>query len=506
MYASDHWHNRFSISTLGRRLRSVPMLLVLIPFVVGIILADSFTLPLAVVVGALIIAVITAWRTVPHRVSAVAVALALVLLGWIVSMLGANTSAVPYNRSVEMQVEVVSPIAQRDGYGVADGRIVVWYQGDERCDVNERVRLWIEKEDVEYGDVVELCGVLRPRISRYSDYDELLYRRGYAGGVAVAEYNTLSVSHHAPRGLQSYAIEKLSRYAIDTATHSTVEAMVAGSRYGMPRELSDAYSRTGLAHLMAVSGLHLGIVLLVINMLLLPLRLIHAGHRIANVIAIVALWLFVGVCGASASVVRAALMLSVLQLSLATSSRYNSLNALAASLFMMLLYRTDYLYDISFQLSALAVVGIIVWAVPLLRITTRGGLYAKLLVTLVMGVAATLWTMPLVSHTFGHIALVGVIITPIAMLCAYVIVAMGIMTLLLPHPLALPFGYMAEYAAYVQNRVAQNLTACGITGVDYSMSTVEVVVCYMLFIAVTLLMWSINRKKVVTLYSYDDLK
>ncbi len=499
MYASDHWHNSLSLSTLGRRLQSVPMLLVLLPLCLGILIAESFALHPAAIATTLVFALLIAWRTIDSRTSIVAITITITMLGWIAAMLGTNTSAVPYNRDVEMVVEITSPKRDMGEYSTADGCIVAWHDGTAWRDVEEVVKVWIDDVEAEYGDRVMLCGTLRPRISRHTDYDELLYRRNYAGGVGIGTYNTLHIGHHDPSGLQAYAIGKLSRYATDDASHATVEAMVAGTRHAMPQPLRDAYSRTGLAHLMAVSGLHLGIVLIAINILLLPLRLIHHGHRMANILAIVALWLFVGVCGASASVVRAALMLSALQLSLLSSSRYNSLNVLAATLFVMLLYRTDYLFDISFQLSALAVAGIILWGVPLLHTLQYRGIWRAALTTLFMGVVATLWTMPLVSHTFGHIALIGILATPLAMLCAYIIVSFGILTLILPHPLSLPFGYVAEWAAYAQNSIACSLNDWGITGFTYRMSGMEVAICYTLFIAITAVIWSINRKKVITL-------
>ena len=474
-------------------------MLVLLPLCLGILLAESFALHPAAIATTLVFALLIAWRTIDSRTSIVAITIAITMLGWIAAMLGTNTSAVPYDRDVEMVVEITSPKRDMGEYSTADGCIVAWHDGTAWHDVEEVIKVWIEDVEAEYGDRVMLCGTLRPHISRHADYDELLYRRNYAGGVGIGTYNTLHISHNDPSGLQAYAIGKLSRYATLDTSHATVEAMVAGTRHAMPQPLRDAYSRTGLAHLMAVSGLHLGIVLIAINILLLPLRLIHHGHRMANILAIVTLWLFVGVCGASASVVRAALMLSALQLSLLSSSRYNSLNVLAATLFVMLLYRTDYLFDISFQLSALAVAGIILWGVPLLHTLQYRGIWRAALTTLFMGVVATLWTMPLVSHTFGHIALIGILATPLAMLCAYVIVSFGILTLILPHLLSLPFGYVAEWAAYAQNSIACSLNDWGITGFTYRMSGMEVAACYTLFIAITAVVWSINRKKVITL-------
>ena len=59
--------------------------------------------------------------------------------------------------------------------------------------------------------------------------------------------------------------------------------------------------------------------------------------------------------------------------------------------------------------------------------------------------------MPIVSHSFGNIPYMGVVVTPVAMLTAYAVVCCGIFVLLLPHSAALPFGWVMEHAARVQN-------------------------------------------------------
>ena len=79
MYASDHWHNSLSLSTLGRRLRSVPMLLVLLPLCLGILLAESFALHPAAIATTLVFALLIAWRTIDSRTSIVAITIAITM-------------------------------------------------------------------------------------------------------------------------------------------------------------------------------------------------------------------------------------------------------------------------------------------------------------------------------------------------------------------------------------------------------------------------------------------
>lgn len=503
MSESVRWHKQLSIKVLWRRLVSAPMLLVLLPFVAGILLASSFTLPVLGVVVALCVAVALGWLTQSRRMSWGYVAVALLLFGYLVAEYRTPRASMPYNSVVEMDIVVSGIPAQREGYRVAKGRVIGWREDDEWSRADDKVQLWLRNDTIGNGDRVVVYGRVRERMSRFEGYDKLLRNRGYIGGVSI-ESNILDVTHTEYSSLNHRAVRRLARYATDSLSHATAEAMVTGSRHAMPKQLREAYSQTGLSHLLAVSGLHLGIVLLVVMAMLMPLRLLHRGHRIANVVVIAALWLFAVMSGLSPSVVRAAIMLTMLQLARLTSSVSNSVNILAVTLFVMLLYRPSYLYDISFQLSALAVAGILLWGQPLVR--RIGGPWSVKAVasTLIIGVVATLWTLPVVSYIFGNLPLAGVVITPVVMLFAYIVVAGGLFALLLPYPVAFPFAALCEWGARMQNTVVLWAAECGFTGVEYRISGVGVVLCYALFALITLVLWSVNRKKVITLPKYVD--
>lgn len=483
----------------------MPMLVVLVPFVAGILLAEYFVVPLYLAVALFLISVIVAYLSMPRRVVWGYVAFALLVFGYVVAELRQPSVAVPYGAEHEMIIDVEGVPSERDGYRVADGRLVQWHDGERWHDSEASIVVWLRSDSVGHGDRVHICARLNEDISRYGDYNRLMHRRGFVGGVGIGEYNIVCITHSAPTDLQSKAIARLDRYATDEASHATVVAMVAGSRHAMPNDLRDAYSKTGLSHLMAVSGLHLGIVLMVVGFMLLPLRFVHRGHRIAALVAIVAIWFYAIMSGASPSVVRAAVMLSVLQLSLATSARYNSLNALAVTVFAMLVYRPSYLFDISSQLSVAAVFGIVAWAVPMMRASRQWPRPVKGLCSLiVVGVVATLWTLPIVSHTFGNLPIIGVVVTPCVMLFAYAIVACGILAVALPTPVCYPFAAVAEWAAHIQNIVVEWASNLPFASVEHAMPKWGVALCYLAYAAITLLYWSKNQKKVITLSRYAD--
>ena len=200
----------------------------------------------------------------------------------------------------------------------------------------------------------------------------LMRRRGYAGTLWVSERTILERLPQQSAGLHRTAVERLARLPMAPEAAAVVEAMAAGERRGITPELRARYSRSGLSHLLAVSGLHTGIVFVLINAVLWWLPLLRRGHLLKNLLAAGAVWLFVAAAGFPPSAVRAAVMCTVLQAALASTSEYVGMNALATAAFGMLLWNPNWFGDISFQLSFLAVAGILAWGVPLCR-RCRGG-------------------------------------------------------------------------------------------------------------------------------------
>lgn len=508
MFESDHSHNggyHYSLNNLWHRLASVPIFVALIPLIAGIILADSFTVPLYATLGALAISVIGAWLTLGRHIAWCYGFMAVMLFGYVVAQMQHTTHDIPYRQSCDMLVSVESHPVERSGYRSAEGRIEAWWDGRVWHSEDCCAQLWIRSEEVCVGDKLHIFGHLEPRMSKHRSYNELLLRRAFVGGIAIGDGNIISLRHHAPTTLQQRAIAKLARFTRDSSAHAIVEAMTTGSRRLVEPSLREAYSRTGLAHLLAVSGLHLGTIMLVVLFITQPLLLIHRGHRLRNLLVIVVVWLFVAMCGASPSAVRAALMLTVVQLALFGSARRNAVNSIAIALALMLIYRPDYLYDISFQLSAAAVVGIVVWGVPLIRrLGHLNPIYRGVVTTVIIGVVATIWTLPLISHAFGNIPLIGIFITPFAMLTAYAIITFGLATLLLPTAIAAPFAMAAEWAAGVQNSLVMRASDQTWGAVPFTLSEGGVVTCYVALMTITLVIWSRERKKMVSLWEYDD--
>ena len=138
-------------------------------------------------------------------------------------------------------------------------------------------------------------------------------------------------------------------------------ATITGDDSFLTDDSREEYSRSGLAHILALSGLHVAIIATVIAALLFPLHLMRQ-RKLRYIITIVILWIYAIVTGLSPSVTRAVVMTSMFLIALMIERRNSSLNALCFAALVILLFSPMSLYSIGFQLSFCAVASILIFA------------------------------------------------------------------------------------------------------------------------------------------------
>ena len=504
MLESDHSHSSFSLRRLGSRLRSIPALLMLLPFVAGVLLGDSLSIALWVVVGLFVVAFGSLMLLRHRALRRLSLLVVMLLTGYLVVELRGDRCEVATERELELVVRLSSIPERRYSQIVGEGVVEAWREGDEWHGADCYVMLRLHDESLAEGDRVQLRSTIRGQMSRYEGYNALLHRRGFVGRVDIPKGRYVVLEDSDRPSLHALSVRRLERHLRDTAAYATAEAMVVGSKRMLDPEIGRDYAQTGLSHLMAISGLHLGIVMFVVALLLRPLLLIYRGLHLRALLVIVVLWLFAAVSGFSPSVVRSALMLSVLQLSEVSLLRYNSVNALSVVVMAMLAYNPNYLWDVSFQLSVLAVMGIVVWAVPLLSFIAHHQVRCMwLMTTLVISLVASLWAMPVIGGLYGEVNMMNIVLSPLIFVTANVVVGFGVFALVLPDVVARPFGYVMEWAAGVQNGVVELGSGWNFGTLTFEPSVWGVVLIYSLFAIITLVAWSWEEKKVITL-SLDE--
>lgn len=178
------------------------------------------------------------------------------------------------------------------------------------------------------------------------------------------------------------------------------QALILGDRNFLDNETTNAFGNSGAMHVLAVSGLHIGIILGFILYLLKGFSKI-INRKKALIIALLLIWVYTFISGLSASVLRATFMFSVLAISQIYGKNYNPINSLFFTGFCLLIYNPFFLFDIGFQLSFLAMLGIFWFYKPISRTWYIKNKYLhKIWEGTAVGVAAQVLTVPLTLYYF----------------------------------------------------------------------------------------------------------
>ncbi len=218
-----------------------------------------------------------------------------------------------------------------------------------------------------YGDLIQINGTLSPLESNKNphafDYSLYLQRKGIWIQGFVYSYHLLpeknlpsiwEIASHSSDFLDGL----LTKYISGERELNVARSMILGRRNEVSPEMDFAYQATGTSHILAVSGLHVGIIYLTISFLFAFLnygrfRFLYYG------IILAVIWSFAMITGLSPSVLRAATMFSFFLVARLIGRDSNIYNTLFASAFFIILFSPILIYSVSFQLSYLAVFGIV---------------------------------------------------------------------------------------------------------------------------------------------------
>jgi competence protein ComEC len=323
--------------------------------------------------------------------------------------------------------------------------------------------------DYHYGDMVRLRGHLdTPPSGEDFSYQDYLARQGIYSFMPTAEATLL------PFRLGDPVLDALYRFKDKTVERvhrifpepeaSLLAGILLGDDNGIPADLQQAYKNTGTAHIIAISGFNIAIIaglfVLIFGRLL--------GRRKGAIAAVVGVILYTIFVGASPSVVRAAIMGSLSIFALQMGRRQNGFTTLAFTAALMAAANPNILWDVGFQLSFAATLGLVLFGPPLQdwftgllsrhipsqRAAQIGGLIgAYVLFTW----AAQLTTLPIIAYQFGTISLVSLLANPFILPVQPAVMVLGGLALMLSFlslPLGITVGWLAwPFAAYTNRAV-----------------------------------------------------
>ena len=242
------------------------------------------------------------------------------------------------------------------------------------------------------------------------DYGDYLLRKSISGTALAYAGNwrctgkprSLSVSQLA-KVCQQQVVDVYRSWGFDQDVQAVVSALTIGEKTDLTPELKAMYSAAGVSHVLALSGLHVGILSCILLWLFYPLTYLKHGRKILAFLVVCLLWFFAFISGLSSSVVRAVVMYSLYTFaSFCSEERFSGMHSLVLAAFLMLIYNPFFLFDISFQLSFTAVFSILAFYPLFSRwLCIKNCVLRYVWNTLSLSVSAQLGTLPFILYYFG---------------------------------------------------------------------------------------------------------
>lgn len=507
-------------------LRRAPVLKMLFPYVVGILLSQTLFLNLdwgksVILVFVCLILYVLSFLFYT-RISLLKSVHFFSFLVFFIAFGIANSKRNAYQ--LEFFEAIVSDLKEAEGYVFTEGKETAerlsytvalqkgWLE-DQEVALKEKVYLSLPKEDTAfhkllYGDKIRLKVNLRkisaPKNEGEFDYQRFSKRRGIsyqqygqAGDVQLLGGKGGSSLIRSARILRQRIVGQYEKYIGQAASVEIVSALVLGHRNELSSETFDLFSNTGTIHILSVSGMHVGIIFGFILFLLYPLP---RNARWLSALGLV--WLYAVFAGLAPSVLRASLMISLYVISRLFYLQNNTLQVLSLTAFLLLLASPQFLFEVGFQLSFLAVLGIL-WAYPLLKkmYYPKHRIFKRVWDLLYISIAAQLFTAPLTLYYFHYFPNFFLLANILVVFPASIIMVLG---LLLP---VLPIVLLKNWIGHLLLWMTQGIwigleTIHGISfsktsGVFLSLPTVILLYFLLIILITTLYTFSKRRVKLL---------
>ena len=310
----------------------------------------------------------------------------------------------------------------------------------------------------------------------------------------------------APNAIQERLYGRLAAAGLAGDELATVGALTLGYKQGLDKDLRRHFQASGAAHVLAVSGLHTGIIYGVLLWLLTlggrvrPRYENRAGRCTISLVIIGVMWFYAWLTGMTPSVVRAVLMVTIFEVGRMAYRQAFSLNTIASAAVLILLVKPTDLWSISFQLSFTATAAIVILMSSFRDYVTTSYRSLNYLTGIIfVSIAAQLGTLPLTMYYFGQISNYFLLTNLIVLPLATFLVPLGLLTVALSGSwLGVMVGKVTWALAWAMNHSVEWIEHLPGSITHVSISLPMVIIYYLLFCGLCI---CIYQKKAVTLHS-----
>jgi len=342
---------------------------------------------------------------------------------------------------------VIEPPDYRDNYTNLRLKVNAVDTGDSELPIKDSLILVrvSSNQTFEYGDIIRLRGKLKtPPENEDFSFRDYLAAKNIHSYMTNAEVTVLPDKGGNPITAALYVFKQKSLDNIylmfPDPESSLLAGILLGVDTGLTDELQQAFKNTGTAHIIAISGFNISI----IAGIFFAFFSRFLGDRRGAIVAILGIALYTFVVGADAAVVRAALMGSLALFARQVGRRQMALNTLLAVAAGMCIWNPLYVWDVGFQLSFFATLGLILYATPFSEFangiitkyfpTSTAEKFAELFSEFVLlTLAAQLTTIPIMAYHFQRISLVSFIANPFILPAQPAVMILGGLAVLLSH-------------------------------------------------------------------------
>ncbi len=475
-----------------------PFTRLIFPLILGILLGFYLQLPISIIASAFFIAAIAylvfylfrkrlnPWlatgKGVLIHVFLVCIGTAVVWLNAVPnypSFFGGNISA-----TSKLIVSLNEKPLEKTNSFQAEASVLAILDSGKQLQKTGKIILYFSKDSLinslDYGDQIIIGGQLQEiknagnpgsfnykQFASFHGWHHTAYLR--PGQYVVTGVHKTNWFKQQINSARNYVINTLKQYlSEDKDALSMAEALIIGHKVDLDKDLVQAYSNTGIVHIIAVSGMHLAMIYVLLEYLFNIVPFLKNNRRKAFVI-ILLLWGFAFVSGGSASVLRSAIMFTCIIICKTYFKKPSSYNGLAVSAFILLCYNPFYLWDVGFQMSYLAVGGIMWLQRPIFNLWyIKNKIGRHIWSVSSVTIAAQLVTFPLSLYYFHQFPvlflIVNILVLPVSAVALYSGVAILIFSFI---PIvAKGIGFILLYSLKLMNAIAQYFNKVSFSLID----------------------------------------
>lgn len=335
------------------------------------------------------------------------------------------------------QLRLSEPVIEKEN----SVRCIVSVEKIDTTNVVGDALLYLEKSKkslaLEYGDILLIKGGFKsirsngnPKEFDYARYLKIhdVYHQGYVKeGSWLRAGNNADWFYTSVYSIRSNLEEKLEEASLSDESLKVAKALILGKKESLDRELLRTFSSAGAMHVLAVSGLHVGIIMLLFSAILFPVKRLRKGKAIFVVLLLVIIWLYAFITGMSSSVLRATVMFSFVILGKELERDTSIYQSILVSAFVLIIVEPFVIFQVGFQLSYLAVLGIVFLQPKIYRLLyVRWFLVDKVWQITSVSIAAQIATFPLGLYYFHQFPNFFFISNLIVIPMAFAILLVGI--------------------------------------------------------------------------------